>query len=130
MSVKITGMKRLISDLESRIGPAKMRKIEDEALKAGAAVFKKELESQFRTFKDLGYSIEEMTLTEPYSLNGVRTITVKWEGPHKRYTIIHLNEFGTVKNPNPKGKGAIARALQNSQSAYRAALRDTIKGAF
>lgn len=130
MSVKITGVKRLITELESRLGSARMRKIEDEALKAGAAVFIKELKAQFETFKDDGYSIEEMTLTEPYSLNGVRTITVKWVGPHKRYTIIHLNEFGTIKNPNPRGKGAIARALQNSQAAYRDALRNKIKGAF
>ncbi|WP_432352662.1 hypothetical protein [Sporosarcina sp. A2] len=127
MSVKITGVKNLISSLESKFGPAQMRQIEDEALKAGAKVFKKELIAQFETFKVDGYSIDEMTLTDPYSLNGVRTITVKWKGPHKRYTIIHLNEFGTIKNPSPRGKGAIARALQISQTAYRNALRDKIK---
>lgn len=129
MSVKITGVKNLVNKLESRLGPARMRLIEDAALKAGAEVFKKELVSQFETFKNLGYSIEEMTFTEPYTLNGVRTISVRWKGPHNRYTIIHLNEFGTIRNPNPRGKGAIARALQNSQNAYRAALRDKIKGA-
>ena len=130
MSVKINGMDKLTKDLESRLGETRMQSVVDSALKAGAEVFIKELQSQFESFKDEGYSLEEMTLTEPYDLNGVRTITVKWIGPHKRYSIIHLNEFGTIKNPSPRGKGAIARALNNSRKAYRKALADKIRGAF
>lgn len=127
MSVKISGLDKLQKDLESRLGKAKMQTIVDAALKDGAAVFVKELKSQFESFKDEGESIKEMTTTEPYNLNGVRTITVKWVGPKKRYSIIHLNEFGTIKNPSPRGKGAIARALENSRKAYRKALADRIR---
>lgn len=128
MSVKITGMDKITRDLESRYGKAAMQSKVDRALRAGAEVFVKELKSQFETFKDTGASIEEMTITEPYDLSGARTITVKWVGPKKRYSLIHLNEFGTIKNPSPRGKGAIARALNNSRLAYRKALRDSLKG--
>lgn len=130
MSVKISGLNKLQKELESRLGKAKMQSIVDAALKDGAAVFIQELKSQFESFKDTGESIKEMTATEPYDLAGVRTITVKWVGPNKRYSIIHLNEFGTIKNPSPRGKGAIARALENSRKAYRKALADRIRRGF
>ncbi|SFP80980.1 hypothetical protein SAMN05421839_1771, partial [Halolactibacillus halophilus] len=51
-----------------------------------------------------------------------------WKGPNGRYRIIHLNEWGTINNPNPAGKGAIARALKNSEKAYRDAVRKALKG--
>ena len=65
MSVKIQGLQKLLSRLEQEYGKARMAGIEDKALKAGAEVFKAELISQFKTFKDTGESIKEMTLTEP-----------------------------------------------------------------
>lgn len=117
-----------MKDLDAKFGPRTMQILTDKALRAGADVFVKELQSQFEDFKDTGASLKEMTLHGPYDLDGARTITVKWKGPKNRYSIIHLNEFGTVKNPSPKGKGAIARALLNSEKAYRKALRDALKG--
>lgn len=127
MSVNITGMNKLLADVEAKLGASAMNRIGDEALKDAAEVFKAELLRQLETFRDEGGTVEELTLTEPYTLEGVRTITAKWVGPKGRFRIIHLNEFGTVKNPNPKGKGAIARALQNSKKAYRQAIKDRVE---
>lgn len=128
MSVKITGMAKLEKDLENRYGEMRMRAITDDALRAGGKVFMKEMEAQFKPWKVDGYSIEEMMLTEPQTINGVRTITVKWKGPHNRYAIIHLNELGTVHAPNPPGKGAIARALEASRKPYRRELKRVLEG--
>ena len=130
MSINITGMDQLQRELERRLGKQAMQRISDKALTKASQVFVRELKSQFQSFKDTGASIDEITLTDPYWKNGVRVITVHWKGPKERYRIIHLNEFGTVSNPNPKGKGAIARALQASESAYRQAIVDTFRGAF
>ncbi|CAK6472669.1 hypothetical protein BFRIG_01876 [Peribacillus frigoritolerans] len=127
MSVKIKGEKALIADLERRLGKMKAQQVSDKALKRGAQVFIKELKSQFESFKDTGASIEEMTISEPMWVSGVRTIKVYWKGPKSRYRIIHLNEFGTVKNPSPRGKGAIARAMRSAESSYRAAIKKAIK---
>jgi hypothetical protein len=82
---------------------------------------------QFATFKDTGASIEEMTISDPLWVSGVRTIKIHWRGPKDRYRIIHLNEFGTVQNPSPRGKGAIARAMRNAESAYRNAIKKAIR---
>lgn len=132
MSVKISGMDKLLKNLDSKYGPRTIQALTDKAIKAGTDVFVKELQSQVSTFSDgtgysEGYTLKEITVHGPHSVNGVRTMTVKWKGPKNRYNIIHLNEFGTVTNPSPRGKGAIARALEVSRKTYRKVLRDTIQ---
>ncbi|TYR81114.1 hypothetical protein FZC66_04420 [Priestia megaterium] len=127
MSVKITGVKEMLQALDNRFGDKAVKRISDQALKAGAQVFVRELKMQFQSFKDTGASIDEITISEPMIIGGVRTIKVHWRGPKDRYRIIHLNEWGTVKNPNPEGKGAIARALRNAEKAYRLAVLDAVR---
>lgn len=130
MSVKIEGLPKLLADLESRLGQARMQGVSDRALRAGAEVFVRELKRQFESFKDTGASIKEITISEPMTIAGVRTIKVHWRGPKNRYRIIHLNEWGTVKNPNPRGKGAIARALRNAERAYKQAIFNSVRREF
>lgn len=119
MTVEIKGIGALQRKLEEKFGKANMQRISDDALKEAAQVFLSELKKELSTFKDTGATVDEVTLTEPYDRNGARTISVHWKGPKNRYRIIHLNEYGTVNNPNPKGKGAIARALKNAEKVYR-----------
>lgn len=132
MGVKVTGQRKVLGDLEKRLGKQTMQRISDKALTEGAKVFVKELQSQVRTFSDgkgksKGYTYDEITISEPMWVNGVRTIKIHWRGPHDRYRIIHLNEWGTVNNPNPRGKGAIARAMRNAENAYRRVIKETIR---
>ncbi|MDX8288837.1 HK97-gp10 family putative phage morphogenesis protein [Metabacillus indicus] len=127
MSMSVTGLKELLRNIEDLYGKQRMQTISDKALKKGAAVFVAALKREFLDFKDTGASIEEITLSQPMNVRGVRTIKVHWKGPKGRYRIIHLNEYGTVKNPNPKGKGAVARAMRNAESAYRATIIQAIR---
>lgn len=127
MSVKITGVKEMLQALDNRFGDKAVKRISDQALKAGARVFVRELKQQFQSFKDTGASFDEITISEPMIIGGVRTIKVHWRGPKDRYRIIHLNEWGTVQNPNPKGKGAIARSLRNAEKAYRLAVLEAVR---
>lgn len=131
MKVSVSGLKQLESELEHRFGKTNMQRISDKALKAGAEVFVKELKSQYNSVIWAGYEtgaiIEEITISEPIWIKGVRTVRVHWKGPKGRYRIVHLNEFGTVKNPNPPAKGAIARALKNAERAYHQAIKQAIE---
>jgi hypothetical protein len=127
MSVEITGLDQLLNELENRLGTQATQRISDEALMEGAEVFVRELKSQFQSFRDTGGSIEEITISDPMWEGNTRTVKVHWRGPRGRYRIIHLNEFGTVKNPNPRGKGAIARSMRAAERAYRDAIRSAIE---
>lgn len=127
MSVTINGLSELLSRVESQLGVQAVTRISDKALKDASLVFKAALLAQLSTFQDTGATVDEVTLTDPYTKDGARTIKVHWKGPKNRYRVIHLNEFGTVKNPNPRGKGAIARALQMSEAAYKRAVEESVR---
>jgi len=127
VSVEIKGMDALLKELERKLGKANIQRVTDRALVKAADVFVKELKRQFQSFKDTGASIDEITLSSVRTVNGARTITVYWEGPRSRYRIIHLNEWGTVKHPSPRGKGRVAAALKNSEKAYRDVLIAELK---
>lgn len=126
MGVKVEGEKELINKLEQKFGKSGMQKTNDAALIAGAKVFVSELKSQFQSFKDTGASIDEITISEPMWQADDRIVKIYWSGPKNRYRIIHLNEWGTVKEPNPRGKGAIARALRNAESEYLSTVKRVI----
>lgn len=119
MSVEITGLNILLSELERKLGKSNIQRLSDKALTEGAKVFVAELKRQFETFKDTGASIDEITISQPMTVAGKRIVKVHWRGPKGRYRIIHLNEWGTINNPNPRGKGKIALALRNAEKAYR-----------
>lgn len=126
LNVKVNGVEEVNRELERRFGGKSMERILDKALLAGATVIKKELERNFESFKDTGASKDEITISKPMTLNGTRTVVIYWSGPKKRYTIIHLNEFGTIKNPSPRGKGAIERALRAGQAEYLRVVKQEI----
>ena len=130
MSVEIRGEAAILAELERRFGQARIQRVSDEALREGAKVFVKELKSQLLPAKKKGDTIKEITVSEPFTIAGMRMIRVYWKGPRNRYRIIHLNEYGTVKNPNPKAKGAIARAVRNSERAYRNVIEETLRRGF
>lgn len=127
MSVNVKGMGKLLNELEKRLGKSRIQEVSDVALNEGAKLFVLELKKQFETFKDTGGSIDEISIFPPETIGGVRTIRIRWRGPKGRYRIIHLNEFGTITNPSPKGKGAIARAMRNSEGDYRRVVREIIE---
>lgn len=133
MAVKVHGVNRLLQELDRRFNKKRIEGITDEALTNGALVFGMELRRQLRTFSDgtgysQGYTLDELTISPPSAnADGHRSIKIFWRGPHDRYRIIHLNEWGTIRNPRPRGKGKIAKAMELSRLAYGRAVRDTIR---
>jgi len=117
-NVWVDGVEEVNAELERRFGGINLTRIVDKALVAGAETVKKQIETNFESFKDTGASKDEITISKPMTLNEERTVVIYWSGPKKRYTIIHLNEFGTIKNPNPRGKGAIERAMRAGRETY------------
>ena len=118
MAVKINGLKSLLSELENLYGKRNIEKAVDKALIAGAEVIANGLRKNFHDFEDTGASIREITITNPRSSNGRRLIQIHWKGEEDRWKIIHMNEYGTIKNPNPRGKGKIDQTLREGQKRY------------
>src|SRR5699024_2451515 len=113
MVVKVYAVHRLTGRLEAKFKGKRIERLTSTALENSELVVGNEIQRQLRTFKDKGYTIDEMTISDPFS-EGNPTVRIYWSGPHNRYRIIHLNEWGTIRNPNPRGKGKIAKALKLS----------------
>lgn len=127
MSVKINGMDKLMAELESKLGKSAVKTLAGQAVENGGKYMLKAMKANFGSFKDTGASIEEMQLTSVETSTGKQKVTIHWKGPKKRYAIIHLNEWGTIKNPSPRGKGVVARTLQSEKATYRKTLSSTLK---
>lgn len=130
MSVELKGVQELVKQLDDKFGRKRTEEINDKALKKAGAYFKKELESAFDTFKDTGASKDEIKLSAPMNIQGVRGIKVYWEGPMDRYKIIHLNEWGYKRKGTkhyPKGHAVIAKTLKKSEKIYRNIVKDEIR---
>lgn len=117
----MVGVDELLAQLEKRFGKDAMDRISDSALIKAAKLFVKIVNGYIgRGGKYAkGWTIEDTSIEGPVYIAGVKTVKIHWNGPHGRYRIIHLNEWGTVKVPNPPRKGAIAKALRDAEEVYR-----------
>lgn len=129
MSVEVKGVHQMLREIGEQYGEIKMLKAQDKALNKGAKYFMSVLKANFEVFRDTGASIHEITKTEPYTIHGnTRMVKVHWHGSMNRYAIVHLNEWGTIKNPNPRGKGAIARTMFMTEKPYRKIVKQSLEG--
>lgn len=129
MSVEVKGVHQMLREIGEQYGEIKMLKAQDKALNKGAKYFMSVLKANFEVFRDTGASIHEITKTEPYTIHGnTRMVKVHWHGSMNRYAIVHLNEWGTIKNPNPRGKGAIARTMFMTEKPYREIVKKSLEG--
>lgn len=129
MAVKVHGVNKLVNELESKFGTKRIQEITAKALDKGSLLISMELYRQLRTFRDKGYTIDELTISDVEGTGSNQTVRIYWKGPHNRYRIIHLNEWGTIRNPNPRGKGKIAKALHVTKREYGNVIRNEIRRA-
>lgn len=128
IDIKMTGVNELLAELEQRLGKQAMERISDEALIKGAELFVKILNAYIGTGGKhaKGWTVADTSIEGPVYIGGVKTVKIHWNGPHGRYRIIHLNEWGTVKTPNPPRKGAIAKAMREAEEVYRNAIKQAV----
>lgn len=133
MSIELKGLNQLEQELEQRFGKTKMQQVSDDALIKGAELFVDAINNEISRRPDEGYAKgwteEDISISNPMTIQGARTIKIHWNGPHGRYRLIHLNEFGTVKNPNPPRKGAVAVALRAAEAEYKQVIKDELRRA-
>lgn len=128
INIKMTGVDELLNELERRLGKDNMERISDAALLKGAELFVKILNAYIGTGGKYakGWTVADTSIEGPVYIDGVKTVKIHWNGPNGRYRIIHLNEWGTVKMPNPPRKGAIAKAMLQAEQVYRNAIKQAV----
>src|SRR5699024_170383 len=133
MKAELRGLPELEKELNRRLGKSKMQRVSDDALYKGAQVYVKAINREIASRPTKGYAkgwtSEETAISEAMFVKVKRTVKIHGNSTHGRYRITHLNEFGTVNNPNPPRKGAIAKALRAGEAEYKAIIRGALEGA-
>lgn len=120
-NVELSGFDELEKKLKN-MATGKVVQTEKKALKAGAVVVSKEISSKWQPFVGTkyskGYTIDEMKISPvKVSANGFE-VKVYWRGPHERYRIIHLNEYGYTrdgKEYEPRALGLIDQSIKETE---------------
>lgn len=125
MEVKVTGVSEMMAEITKRVNDVADKEAR-QGLEEGGELVYRNMQSGMAYFRDTGATLEEMKVSSIQTSRGEIKLYIYWEGPRDRYKIIHLNEKGYTRNGkfySPRGRGAIARALARSESAYF----DTVK---
>lgn len=134
MGVKFTGLKELEQELMKQYNPARMEKIIDKALIAGAKRILHIIKQEQSKYRETGATVSEATISEPMTLRGERIVKVHWRGPKNRYAIIHLQEQGFYNRDgtfnSPDSKGALQRAIIEGREVYAQTIKSELEKHF
>lgn len=129
MSVNIKGMDEVLKKLEEKFSPTKVNRVVNKALKEGGQVFEKDLKEGLSTYADTGSTVDEVVVTSPRMVNGVKVVRVGFNGRKGRYALVHLNEFGYTrfgKRHSPKGLGVIRKTIDAGESKHQEIVKKVI----
>lgn len=119
----MTGQDRMMADIRARMNRITGAQAK-RAINAGGQIVYKNIEGAVSTYSGLpgttGATRDETTFTMDTTRGRVQG-RVFWQGNRQRYRLIHLNEKGYTRNGkfySPRGRGAIARAMDRSETAY------------
>lgn len=129
--IRVEGLDELQKELDRRFNRKRITKIIDDALLEAGQIVLDAIKANIRYFRDTGAEYAEAKISKPYWDKGVRSVRIYWEGPHHRYSIVHLNEKGFYakngKFVRPKGFGAIEKALRSAEVAFYKKVQEEVE---
>lgn len=128
--VEIRGMKETLDNIENTLGDNKMRSVARKAINAGAQKVEAQLKRDLVVFRDTGATIDEVVRQNARQINYKTEAAIGWNGPKKRYRLVHLNEWGYTRKGaqiRPRGFGVIAKSLKSSESMYLNTVVEEVK---
>ncbi|EOI53385.1 hypothetical protein [Enterococcus gilvus] len=129
-NVEFRGVQETLQSLEKSLGINKTKNITRKAINSGAEIVEKKLQTDMLVFKDKGYTIDEVVRKNATYRNYKAEAEIGWNGPHQRYRLIHLNEWGYTRNGRqikPRGFGVITKSLKNSEPLYFETVASEVK---
>ncbi|MGJ3814870.1 hypothetical protein ACLOCQ_03615 [Lactiplantibacillus plantarum] len=122
VTVKFTGVDEVINKLSQKLSPAKLNRAENDALRVAGRRVAVELKNAVASYRDTGQTVLQVSVGNPHSLGGVRTIKIGWHAG-SRWRLVHLNELGYTrfgKTYHPRGMGKVQGAFDSSRGPAKA----------
>lgn len=130
-NVEVEGIDNVLNEIERRYSQKAMQSLSETAIRKAAEMFRDELVAEFGRVSGpyrTGATERETEVHGPTKDGRGNTVfIIRWRGDDDRYRLIHINEWGTAKNPNPPLKGTIDRTMKNVESRYYARIEEELK---
>ncbi|MCZ0717832.1 HK97 gp10 family phage protein [Aerococcus kribbianus] len=130
MSINIKGLDKVLKNMEKELGERKISRVQNKAIREAGEPFKEGLKKAVNVYADYGYTRDEVVISDPRKqADGKRKAKVGWNGPHQRYRLVHLNEFGYTRwnrRYSPPGKGVIRNYIDGAESIFLSDVKDSI----
>lgn len=128
------GLDELAQYFKNFADSPEFQKLSKQAVKAGADIIAEGIKSNIENTKDKGYSegytAEEIVVGAPRPTKDGFVSKIGWRGPHKRYALVHLNEFGYSKGGKTYHQplfGKVENAIQTNQKKAVETISNMIK---
>lgn len=129
ITAKFEGFDEVINKLTEKFSPAKLSRVENAALRVAGRRVAVELKNAVASYKDTGKTVLQVSVGNPRSRGGVRTIKIGWHAGD-RWRLVHLNELGYTrfgKTYSPRGMGKIQGAYDSSRGPAKELERAELK---
>jgi len=115
----------LLKAIDKELSSSQASLVKNKAINTGSENVAENLRTAFNKFKGTkyskGYTADEVTRQKARKTRKGRTASIGWNGPHERYRLIHLNEFGYNrfgKRYNPRMMGTVQNTVEQSRKQY------------
>ncbi|MDE3295908.1 hypothetical protein [Lacticaseibacillus rhamnosus] len=137
MSFKVIGMEETFAKLEAKFSEGRVARYENQALNDAAQTVAEDLKQAVKSYSypnsktgAKGYTAEEVTAGKSRMRSGERTVSIGFSGPHERYRLVHLNEFGYTrfhKTYHPKGMGKMQGVYDADRQKVYEKMKEDLK---
>ena len=108
----------IFRNIEARLGDTKVRRSTNKVLKKSAKELEPEFKDAISAYKDTGATVDSaVTGGVAGSGDGVPIVKLGFTSP--RWQLVHLNELGYAKKPNPRGFGVIRKFAEAKRESFK-----------
>lgn len=127
----LVGMDDVLAKLEEELGEEAVRRKTNKALRKTSKEIEPEFKEVISAYRDTGATVDTITVSGVSRTSGVAQVKLGFgKGHPTRWQLVHLNELGYAKNPNPRGFGVIRRFSERLEKEYPEKIRVHLKDGF
>ena len=131
MSFEWNGYKEVKKELDTKYSEANVRRVTDEALVDGGNMMLRKVKAEQAKYQDWGNTYREAKLSDVMRVKDISFVTIYWHGPHNRFSVIHLQEYGHYNKDgtwnDTDSKGALTRTLITGYRAYFNTIQESLR---
>ncbi|QGH04846.1 HK97 gp10 family phage protein [Streptococcus dysgalactiae] len=124
----LKGIDEVLSNMEKKLGPAKVNRVVNKALKESGQELEPGLKSAVSVYINTGATVDSAVVSGVQREDGIPKVKLGFVAP--RWNIVHLQELDYGWKHNKRGVGHIRRFADKLEGEYPTKIREKLRGGF